>query len=57
LQEIKKIEIKIKKLEKEEKNYEKLMGREVEEYKTHDVLINKKKEGGKGPSGVYLLSD
>jgi hypothetical protein len=59
LQEIKKIEIKIKKLEKEEKNYEKLMGREVEEYKTHDVLLtqNKKRDGGKGPSGVYLLSD
>ena len=59
LQEIKKIEIKIKKLDKEEKNYEKLMGREWEEFKVPEGMQNqnKKKDGSKGPSGVYLLSD
>jgi hypothetical protein len=48
---MKKIDLKIKKLEKEEKSYHRLLEKEREEYKAPIDMYKKK------PAGVYLLSN
>ena len=50
--------MKIKKLEKEEKNYSKLLDKDLEEYKQPEIGGIKRRDGrSANPSGVYLLSN